>query len=227
MGTLVEINLHRAFDFDDGTATDYRIADIEVDCNSRACFGGWEIPLEASGHLCLLVWADDAQSLWSAGVVRVREEFLPSSQNRDRKLRLNPAGLGQIVWLHRDAPLPENLLLHLPTDVRTAVFSHRNGQARVVELFRRVQGRIVPRTAVVTVAQQKDAPKRVRDARKRLRPEGIVILGHQGDHPRIADALGLPRPKKGEWVAVRLTDADPHDERGRDSRPPVPAGGRP
>ena len=32
MGTLVEINLHRHFGFDDGDVTDYRIAGIEVDC---------------------------------------------------------------------------------------------------------------------------------------------------------------------------------------------------
>ena len=31
-GTLVEINLHREFDFGDGTVLDYRIADGEVDC---------------------------------------------------------------------------------------------------------------------------------------------------------------------------------------------------
>jgi hypothetical protein len=212
MGTLVEINLHRAFDFENGAATDYRIAGIEVDCKFSRSFGGWEMPLEAEGHLCLVVWADDAHSRWSAGVVRIREEFLLDSYNRDRKRRLNAAGLGQVIWLHRDAALPENLLLHLPANVRSAIFSHRSGQARVVELFRRVQGRIVPRTAVVTLAQQKDAPKRVRDARKRLRPEGTVILGHQGDHPRIAEALGLPRPRKGEWVAVRLAEADADEE---------------
>src|SRR4051794_22790055 len=32
MGTLVEINLHRAFDFEDGFRMDYRIAGVEVDC---------------------------------------------------------------------------------------------------------------------------------------------------------------------------------------------------
>jgi hypothetical protein len=32
VGTLVEINLHRKFDFADGIVTDYRIAGVEVDC---------------------------------------------------------------------------------------------------------------------------------------------------------------------------------------------------
>src|SRR3954471_24304006 len=158
MGTLVEINLHRAFDFEDGTVTDYRIAGIEVDCKFSRTFGGWEIPLEAYGHLCLVVWADDARSLWSAGIVRIRDELLLDSSNRDRKRRLNGAGLEQIVWLQQEAALPENLLRHLSFDVREAIFSHRSGQSRVVELFRLVQQRIVSRTAVLTVAQQKDAP---------------------------------------------------------------------
>ena len=206
MGTLVEINLHRAFNFDDGTVTDYRIAGIEVDCRFSRSLGGWEIPLEAHGHLCLLVWADDATSQWSAGVVRIREEYLKTSSNRDRKRRLNDQGIGRIVWLHREAPLPENLLLHLPIRTREMIFSHPTGQSRVTELFRLVQGRLISRTAVLTTAQQKDAPKRVRDARKHLRSEGIVILGHQGDHPRIAAALELPRPQKGEWVSVRLAE---------------------
>jgi hypothetical protein len=209
MGTLVEINLHRAFDFDDGSVTDYRIAGIEVDCKFSRTFGGWEIPLEAYGYLCLVVWADDAQSLWSAGLVRIQEELLLTSQNRDRKRRLNRDGLEGIYWLHRDAPLPPNLLLHLPSNVRDAIFSHRSGQSRVVELFRLVQGRVVPRTAVLTVAQQKDAPKRVRDARRHLRREGVVILGHQGDHPRVARALNLPVPKKGEWISARLAPTAP------------------
>lgn len=204
MGTLVEINLHRVFNFDDGVVTDYRIDGIEVDCKFSRSFGGWEIPLEAYGQLCLLVWADDRRSLWSAGVVRIREDLLVGSENRDRKRRLSSVGQDEIVWLFRDAPLPENLLLHLPLETRAAIFSHAGGQRRVNELFRLVQQRIVSRTAVLTVARQKDAPKRTRDARNHLRPEGIVVLGHQGDHPRIARGLGLPVPQKGEWVSARI-----------------------
>ena len=40
MGTLVEINLHRQFGFDDGDTTDYRIAGIEVDCKYSMTYGG-------------------------------------------------------------------------------------------------------------------------------------------------------------------------------------------
>lgn len=65
-GTLVEINLQREFKFADGDAMDYRIAGIEVDCKYSQSFGGWMIPPEARGHLCLLVWANDSESRWSA-----------------------------------------------------------------------------------------------------------------------------------------------------------------
>src|ERR1700744_5152349 len=51
MGTLVEINLHREFNFDDGDATDYRIAGIEVDCKYSMSYGGWEVPPEAVAQL--------------------------------------------------------------------------------------------------------------------------------------------------------------------------------
>ncbi len=55
MGTLVEINLHREFDFEDGRAMDYRIAGAEVDCKfsqssarlADPARGGWP-PLPAA-----------------------------------------------------------------------------------------------------------------------------------------------------------------------------------
>lgn len=53
-GTLVEINLHREFGFEDGATMDYRIGGVDVDCKYSQSIGGWMIPLEAMGHLCLL-----------------------------------------------------------------------------------------------------------------------------------------------------------------------------
>src|SRR5580692_6835211 len=88
VGTLVEINLHRQFGFADGTATDYRIAGIEVDCKYSMTYGGWELPPEAIGQICLLITADDQRSTWQAGLLRVQEPFLRSGQNRDAKRQL-------------------------------------------------------------------------------------------------------------------------------------------
>jgi hypothetical protein len=207
MGTLVEINLHREFEFDDGRTMDYLIADVEVDCKFSLSQRGWQIPLEALGHVCLVVWADDELGLFSAGLIRIGDEVLRTGGNRDQKRTLNDTGVARISWLWREQPIPENLLLHLDSRTRNRILSAtgaRNGQRRVDELFRLVPGRLVSRTTVLTVGQQDDAPKRVRDSRIRLRDEGIVILGHQGDHPRIARELGLPVPKKGQWVGARL-----------------------
>ena len=77
VGTLVEINLHRQFGFADGTATDYRIAGIEVDCKYSMTYGGWELPPEAIDHICLLITANDRRSSWAAGLIRVKNS-LPS-----------------------------------------------------------------------------------------------------------------------------------------------------
>lgn len=70
-GTLVEINLQREFTFDDGADVgshgqhpmDYKILGVDVDCKFSQDFGGWMIPPEAMGHLCLLVWAEDRKSV--------------------------------------------------------------------------------------------------------------------------------------------------------------------
>ncbi len=37
-----------------------------------------------------------------------------------------------------------------------------------------------------------------------LRHEGILVLGHQDNDPLVAAALGLPVPKKGEFVSGRV-----------------------
>lgn len=218
MGTLVEINLHREFDFADGDVTDYKINGVEVDCKFSQVIGGWEIGPEIVGHLCLVVWARDRESAWRAGIVRATPESLRLTQNRDAKRKLTPTGLQTVHWLWPDhGRLPENLLLHLPDEDREAILGARStrgnqhGQARVNELFRRVQGRVVRRAVLETVAQQDDPMKRVRGnggARDRLRAEGIVILGHQDRDPMIASALGLPVPRKGEFVAARLAQAN-------------------
>jgi Restriction endonuclease NaeI len=217
MGTLVEINLHRRFGFGDGDVTDYRIAGAEVDCKYSMTYGGWELPPEAVGHICLLLTASDASGSWTAGLIRVREPDLRPGPNRDAKRQLTAASRGRIreLWPAR-ARLAENLFLRLDPQVRRRIFGARSarglptGQARANELFRSVQRRIVRRAELATVAQQDDFMKRARGnggARTHLRPEGILVLGHQDGDRRIAGALGLPVPQKGEFISARVTPA--------------------
>ena len=51
-GTLVEINLQRAFGFADGKAMDFAIRGVDVDCKFSQNPGDWMIPPEAAGQLC-------------------------------------------------------------------------------------------------------------------------------------------------------------------------------
>ncbi|MGW5100399.1 NaeI family type II restriction endonuclease [Streptomyces sp. NPDC004100] len=212
-GTLVEINLQREFRFADGTAMDYRIAGIEVDCKYSQSFGGWMIPPEAKGHLCLLVWASDYESRWSAGLFRVRDEWLNQGSNRDAKLTVKARHRDRIKWLWRDAELPENTLLHMAPADREAVFAPPSGQQRLNELFRRAQKRRISRNVVRTVAQQKDYMKRVRGnggSRTALKPDGILIMGDYDSHRAVARQLGLVSPREGEFVSVRVSRRAPH-----------------
>ena len=116
----------------------------------------------------------------------------------------------------RDRRLAENLFLHMDPRIREHVFSAKgkrggqHGQARTNELFRSVQRRIIRRAEVATVAQQDDFMKRARGnggARTALRAEGILVLGHQDNDPLVASALGLPVPRKGEFVSARVVPA--------------------
>lgn len=222
MGTLVEINLHRRFGFADGDATDYRIADIEVDCK-YSMSATWSLPPEVIGHLALLVTANDVASSWRAGLIRVEERWLNPGRNRDAKGTLSKLGREQISWLWTShGRLAPNLFLSIPPDIRDRIFSARgrrtgyDGQARTNELFRLVHGRIVRRAELATVAQQDDFMKRARGnggARTALQPEGILVLGHQDDDPLVAAALGLPVPRKGEFVATRVSPFRPSRSR--------------
>jgi hypothetical protein len=215
MGTLVEINVHRAYEFNDGTAMDYEIAGVDVDCKYSQTLGGWEFPPEAydGGHLCLVVWASDELSRFHVGLVRATPNGL-GAPNRDMKRKLVGRGMDRVRWLFRDAPLPENLLLHLDEDRRERIFAaggrRNSGQRRVDMLFRLVQQRLVNRASVEAAAQQKDPMKRARDARKRdrLGGEGILVLGHQEHDPDVARDLGLPVPGKGQFVSARVVLAE-------------------
>jgi hypothetical protein len=149
----------------------------------------------------------------------VREEYLRDRRNRDSKRQLSAAARSRIRQLWPQHPnLAENIFLHLTPGDRERIFNAKamrgtqHGQAKTNELFRTVQRRIIRRAEVATVAQQDDFMKRARGnggARTALRPEGILVLGHQDSDPLVAAALGLPVPHKGEFVSARVVPARP------------------
>jgi hypothetical protein len=213
LGTKVEILLREEFDLALGLPPkklDYSIAGHTVDCKFTQRWD-WMIPVEAVNELCVLIRASDATALYSFGILRCHPSLL-GAENRDRKRSITSASRQHIRFLWVDHPMPTNLLRNLDPPALQAIFAlpgRGNGQARINELFRRVHDEIVRREVTLTVAQQDDSMKRSRDARIHLQPEGILILGHQNDHPRIAHALDLPVPHKGEFVATRVVAATP------------------
>lgn len=209
IGTKIEIVVQATFGLTRGQRMDYLIVGEEVDAKWSMRSGGWMIPTEAVGELCLCLTADDDRSVFSVGLARAHEHALKPGANKDSKRQFTRDGLRAMHWLVAGGRLPDNLLLHLDPTVRGRILDYGlSGQARVNELFRSVQGVLVRREVVLTVAQQDDGPKRVRDARQRLAREGVVILGHQQAHPGIARSLGLPVPPKGSWVSARLVRGD-------------------
>ncbi len=226
-GTKVEILLRDEFDLPRGREPkrlDFGIVGHGVDCKFSQDTN-WMIPTEAVDEICVLISASDATAQFSFGLLRCRGKVL-GAPNRDLKRGVKAAGRQAARWLWSDEAMPPNLLRNLPTPTLSAIFAtpgRGNGQTRINELFRRVHGQIVRREVTLTVAQQDDGMKRARDARHHLQPEGIIILGHQKDHPRIARELGLAVPRKGEFIATRLLPATP--QRIREHRLSVVIGG--
>lgn len=213
VGTKIEIVVQAEFGLQRGRRMDFLVVDHEVDAKWSMKSGGWMIPTEAVGELCLCITADDHRSTFSVGLLRADVDTLKAGQNKDAKKQFSPFGLDRMRWLAHDAKLPENLLLHVDEETRTAILEPSlSGQRRINELFHRVQERIIRREVVLTVAQQDDGPKRVRDARKHLAAFDIVILGHQQSDPAIATAFDLPVPMKGEWISVTVANAEPESD---------------
>ena len=189
-GMLFEMNFHREFEFQDGTTLNYRIAGIDVDCQYSPALGCWKIPPETHGCLCILVWADDARSQWSMGVVRATADRLNTGSDRSRDVMLNRRGREAVVWLFDHAALPPNLLaLHGEESSRRANLDSAKSGA---------SGSFSTEPAIEALVSK---------ARTRLRAEGIIILGDSESHAAIALALGVPQPGPGESVSVRVHPA--------------------
>ncbi|MFD8258050.1 NaeI family type II restriction endonuclease [Streptomyces griseoluteus] len=223
LGTKVEIVARDEFDLGYGEHMDYSVSGIDVD--AKWTIGKtWTIPKEAMGHICLVMHADDRTRHFEVGLVRITQELLNMGENGDGKRTISAPQKNRIRWIVERGDLPKNFLLALAREdpeKLAEIFaasdgykgSGNGGQRRVNVLFESVPGELVDRTTVVTVARQDDGPKRVRDARKHLRPKGFVILGHLSPHPLIAADLQLPIPGKGSWVSARLAPVADGDNR--------------
>ncbi|MGY1763039.1 NaeI family type II restriction endonuclease [Geodermatophilus sp. SYSU D00779] len=208
VGVKVEHVIRAAFDLSCGQeGMDYRVDGVDVDCKWSKNFGGWQIPREAVGHICLVVWADDSACSFAVGVLRINEALLVGgNQDGKRTVRIS-SSRSAVRWLApKGSPLPPNFLLQLHSEDREAILRHRGGDERARELFRRCDGVIIDRHTIESIGQQVDEGRRFRGAtRQVLLEEGFEVLnGHRLSNRARAMELGGPVPANGsQWVCLR------------------------
>jgi hypothetical protein len=190
------------------------LAYVDVDCKWSKKWGGWQIPREAVGHVCLLVWGCDDDCELAVGVLRIREEILVGG-NQDKKRSIqSPGGRSEIRWLiPRTESLPPNFLLHLPDEDRKAILGHKGGDARARELFLRCEGVIIRRHTIESIGQQIDEARRFRgETRQEMLDLGFEVLnGHWKPHrARALELGGVVLTDSTEWVCLRTDGSTPH-----------------
>ena len=215
IGTKVEIVLRFMLDMERGNNLDNLVCGHEVD-TKFSLTGQWMIPREAIGELCLVVSANDALGLFSIGLIRTGIEVLTVGANQDQKRSLSAAGRRQVRWLVREGALPENFLLKLSDEVRRSVLSPRSGKQRILALFENVTNKIIPRYALLQVAQliKGDPLRRAREAKATLSQRGLKVLCAAYLPQRAEfEAHGFLNPQDDDWLSLRVTEA-PSDSVG-------------
>ena len=211
IGTKVEILIRAAFElaYPGRKHKDYVIAGHEVDCKWSRKFGGWSIPTEQQGHLCLLVHADDETNQIAVGLMRTLPEYLNAGENKDKKKTIQASYRDtHIRWLiPLSDSLPENFLLHLPTDDRKAILSKKGGVARAYELYRRCEGIVISRHVMASVGQQHDDSRRFRGGkggvRESLLADSYEVLNGSWKRDRVRSVeLGGPVLAMGESICL-------------------------
>lgn len=205
IGTRIEIVVRTKFELEPEGKLDTVIAGHPVDFKWSAK-GGWMIPTEAVGELCLLLKGDEVGGTFSVGLVRCTEERLNIGANKDGKRTLNKAGRAVIRWLVKDGHLPASFLSTLDPETREAVLAQPAGQARVREFFKRVTRVPVPREVIPTLAVQEDPMRRVRQDKSADGLAGLKILsGHYKTSKKAAELLGY-RLSKRDYVSVPVEE---------------------
>jgi hypothetical protein len=158
--------------------------------------------------------ADEVRARCYLGLILAKRDYLSLSQNKDAKKSISAEGFHHILWLLVDHPYPRNFWSTVPEDAVARIFAGGSGNARVMQLFREVQGRAIAREVIEAVAQQKDFMRRLRSdagggTRDKLAGESIWLLNGHYDSALIG-ALNLPACGGSEFIAHR-----PRSERDR------------
>lgn len=205
IGTKVEIVLRNELELIRGNILDNLIAGHEVD-TKFSLSGGWMIPREAVEQICLLISGDDNSGKFSAGLLRMRSDVLTSGANQDGKKSVSAAGKNRIVWLVENAAMPRNFLLDLDNDIRNLILSPSSGMERVRALFNNVTGKIIPRTAIEQVAQQKDYMRRARQMKTDPKCSNVEVLcaTYETDYNKMK-LYGFTDAKESDWLSMVKT----------------------
>lgn len=205
IGTRIEIVVRTKFELEPEGKLDTVIAGHPVDFK-WSVKGGWMIPTEAVGELCLVLKGDEVGGRFSVGLVRCTAERLNKGANKDKKRTLNKAGRAAVRWLVKDGHLPCSFLSTLDAETRDAVLAQPPGQARVREFFKRVTRQPVPREVIPTLAIQEDPMRRVRQDKHADGLAGLKILsGHYEVRKEAAALLGYELTKR-DYLSVPLAE---------------------
>lgn len=208
IGTRIEIVVRTELGLEPEGKLDTVIAANEVDFKWSAK-GGWMIPTEAVGELCLLLCGDEVGGTFSVGLLRCDDERLTRKGNKDSKRSISAAGKTHISWLIRNGRLPVSFLATLDAETRDAVLAVPAGQARVREFFTRVTRRPVPREVIPTLAVQEDPMRRIREDRGGESLGGMKVLsGHYKNRREAAELLGYGPLTKRDYVSVPIAELD-------------------
>jgi hypothetical protein len=210
IGTKVEILLRNFLKVERGSVLDLKIDGIEVDVKNTVR-ANWTIPLEAAGHPCILIRADERRALCWFGLILINDVCLNKGKNRDQKRTIAKLGIQKIRWLLESQPYPPNFWEQITSEEKKTIISPRGGTERVAALFATIQGKRISRNIVESLTQQMDYMKRIRKnggARDLLSPRGIAILWGGNDRALIEE-LGLPSCSRNEFISFKpVKDAD-------------------
>lgn len=214
IGQKVEIILRDALELGRGTTLDLLVAGHDVDAKWSQG-RSWMIPGEYMDParnplppVCLMLGTDRAGgSLFDVIVAR---PLNATGKNQDGKASLSTRGLGtqeswSAQWLVRDGTLPPNFLSTLDAEAVTRIMTTKKGRARVHQLLEETIGQVVPREAIETIAQQKDAMRCIRqDSAQNMSFK--VLSGDRKAGREAAALLGYGTLGRGELLPVRLAD---------------------
>lgn len=212
LGTKFEILLRDWLQVPRGVRLDLRIGEREVDVKSTTGGGsGWMIPPEALDQFCILLRVNEASAKCAFGLVRARQQYLRTSQNRDAKTSFSAAGTANIWWLVSDFDYTPNFWSRIEEPLRDQIMSAGKASKRLAALFEHCLGIPVSRVQVAAIAAQDDFMKRLRrnnGARDLLAPKGIAILYSETDRDLMV-RLGL---KFGYREFVSCRPSNPEQE---------------